>query len=582
MLCCLQPAFATPTTPSSDFIDNGDGTVTHKLTGLVWMRCSMGQTWDKATTSCTGTVATYTYAQAIALTNTFAGKSDWRLPNIAELRTIVERENINPAINTTLFPNTPADSFWSSSPSAYNSSNGWFVDSIGGGFDYVIKSNYNAVRLVRAGQLFVFLPSTTPTVDFVDNKNGTVIHKRTGLIWQRCPVGSTWTGSTCSGTATAYTYDEAMALKSNFAGKSDWRLPNQNELLSIAEYGSYNPAINTTIFPNTPPQSAFWSASLIAHAGGSNSAWITLFDDGSDFWCAKYGTNYVRLVRSGQLFGFLSLDLATQSAISLDFASNYDAKNAQIVELKNTSAKAIKVSNVMTSDAGSYWVNLFVDDKPACRAANYAVNLKNFTIPAKSSCKISVGFSPFDNLTAGKSVAATIILKTVINGVATDKTINVTGIGRMQVANAYNNKTGSLWGQNTWGMAELKGGNPPINTTLVGASSKYSSAKFWYGSVTDSTLQKATANVGNVVVFAQNSASSAGHVGVVIQTSPVITMLSMNDIKDANGVKVRKWSVRPVDWYPNKTAIWSPLITGFNASDATRHYGFVDWNSSLY
>jgi hypothetical protein len=37
-------AFATPTTPTGDFIDNGDGTVTHNTLDLVWMRCSMGQT----------------------------------------------------------------------------------------------------------------------------------------------------------------------------------------------------------------------------------------------------------------------------------------------------------------------------------------------------------------------------------------------------------------------------------------------------------------------------------------------------------------------------------------------------------
>jgi hypothetical protein len=267
----------------------------------------------------------------------------------------------------------------------------------------------------------------------------------------------------------------------------------------------------------------------------------------------------------------LSLNLSTQSAISLDFAVYYDAQNAQIVALKNTSAKAIKVNNVIVSDAGSYWVNLFADNKATCRAASYTQTTKNFTIPANSSCKIGIGFSPFDNLTAGKSVAATITLKTVINGIATDKVINVTGLGRAQLPTACH-----------WSVCQLKGGWPPINGKLIGLTNRYVSAKFWYGSVIDTTRQKTTASVGNLVVFAGNSVNIAGHVGVVIQTAPVVTMLSVNNIKDSNGVAVRKWSVRPVDWYPNKTAAWKPLITGFNSTDATKHYGFIDWNSSSY
>ncbi|MDP2902124.1 MAG: hypothetical protein Q8N96_03325 [Methylovulum sp.] len=44
LLFSWQAAFATPTTPTSEFIINNDGTVTHKTTGLTWMRCAMGQT----------------------------------------------------------------------------------------------------------------------------------------------------------------------------------------------------------------------------------------------------------------------------------------------------------------------------------------------------------------------------------------------------------------------------------------------------------------------------------------------------------------------------------------------------------
>ena len=100
------------------FTINNDGTVTDPTTGLTWMRCAMGQTWNG--TTCTGTASTYTYDQANALTGTvtFAGQSDWRLPNIRELQTIMNLSAYGPSIDSTAFPNfpnAPSNYFWSGS-----------------------------------------------------------------------------------------------------------------------------------------------------------------------------------------------------------------------------------------------------------------------------------------------------------------------------------------------------------------------------------------------------------------------------------------------------------------------------------
>lgn len=138
--------------PDSIYTDNGNGTVTDTSTGLMWKKCSEGQTWSG--TACTGTASNFSWSNALSRSATanFAGHTDWRLPNIKELSSLLEGCRIAPTINNSLFPGTPSEAFWSGSPYVGDLGSAWLVDF---GFGFVGNGNHsysNAVRLVREGK----------------------------------------------------------------------------------------------------------------------------------------------------------------------------------------------------------------------------------------------------------------------------------------------------------------------------------------------------------------------------------------------------------------------------------------------
>lgn len=144
--------FIPATAPDSRYIAPGDGTVTDSQTGLMWKQCSEGQSGaDCGAGSPTG----HTWREALqqAAASSFAGYSDWRLPNIKELSSLVEMRCYRPAININYFPNTASADYWSSSPFAGYSGNAWSVYfSYGYGGNLSEKLGGSAVRLVRGRQ----------------------------------------------------------------------------------------------------------------------------------------------------------------------------------------------------------------------------------------------------------------------------------------------------------------------------------------------------------------------------------------------------------------------------------------------
>ncbi len=154
----------TPSTPDSQFTVHGNGTVTHATTGLMWKVCSEGQTWSAGT--CTGYGFDYDYdsSMVVAESHTFAGHSDWRMPSMEELQSVIERcrESPGPRMNDAIFPSISSPHFWSGSLNANFSSAASFVNFYDGDSGSDNRSVRKQARFVRGAQSHAatgFLPN---------------------------------------------------------------------------------------------------------------------------------------------------------------------------------------------------------------------------------------------------------------------------------------------------------------------------------------------------------------------------------------------------------------------------------------
>jgi hypothetical protein len=125
------------------YTNNGDGTITDNATGLEWV----------ADPTAAGVGGTYSWADAITACEglTYAGHSDWRLPNVKELQSIVDFSRVGPAIDTTYFT-SQSDIYWSSTTHAGSTVFAWGVSfGVGNVIGDVDKTSPYYVRPVRGG-----------------------------------------------------------------------------------------------------------------------------------------------------------------------------------------------------------------------------------------------------------------------------------------------------------------------------------------------------------------------------------------------------------------------------------------------
>lgn len=160
---------------------------------------------------------------------------------------------------------------------------------------------------------------SAPQSRFTINADETVTDLWTGLIWQRCPLG---THLDTRGTTTpmddicflsgVHEYDWGGALQAaqslndggGFAGAVNWRLPNVKELMSITEQACVDPAINQLVFPNIVTDGSPgiliqtpWTSSPVDSNGTQYVASTVSFYNGTFNYDGVENSNGVRLVR---------------------------------------------------------------------------------------------------------------------------------------------------------------------------------------------------------------------------------------------------------------------------------------------
>lgn len=258
--------------PPGSYEIHPDGTVLDPITGLMWQRNvdvgpgdGGGFVWSAA----------FEHCQNLA----FAGYEDWRLPSRIELVSLVDFTRAEPAIAAETFPGTPAAWHWTSSLSVDPSNFAYYVNFFYGYTNSNDRVYSQQVRCVRTARRAMQNPAARYTLG-----DETVKDAATGLEWQRAvsPERLGWSD------ATAYC-DELVA-----GNAADFRLPTMKELQTLIDERTFDPAIDSVAFPDTPSEQ-YWSSSTWSES--PDQAWFVLFYDGYALYAAVTEQYRARCVR---------------------------------------------------------------------------------------------------------------------------------------------------------------------------------------------------------------------------------------------------------------------------------------------
>ncbi|MCY1151377.1 MAG: DUF1566 domain-containing protein [Sphaerochaetaceae bacterium] len=329
-----QDAQYTSNVPS--YTDNGNQTITDNVTGLIWSQelSEYPMTWEEAVA----------YVESL---NT-GGITTWRLPNIKELWSIRDFSQGWPWIDTNYF-HLVGDGSQGAQQHSW-SSNYYLVDTdlAKENVAFVVNDWTGHIKALD-GKRYVRAVSGKEygINDFKDNGDSTVSDLATGLMWAK------------DDSQEAMNWEEALAYAqtSEYAGYTDWRLPNAKELQSIVDYSGVYPAIDTSVFnisqivneaknddypyfwtsttnPYIDPndEDGYWYAWYVAFGyavdqngedihGAGAIRFDTKAEDGADGPDGERYYNYVRLVRGGNVKETPHGDFST---IDIDRIVNFD------------------------------------------------------------------------------------------------------------------------------------------------------------------------------------------------------------------------------------------------------------------
>lgn len=296
--------------------DNGDGSVSDLNTGLAWQKEP-------------GAKLTWSEARAGASAFRLAGHADWRLPTIKELYSLMDFSGSTPLPGRQGKPyldgmfgfrygDTAAGEriidaqFWSATEYSGRTM-GRDASVFGVNFaDGRIKAYPKALPGRGENRMFVRYVRGNPEYghnDFLDNRDGTVTDRATGLMWMQSDSGLLKAGPRSDG---RMDWPQALAWAARFdvAGHRDWRLPNAKELQSIVDYGRSPQASGT---PAIDP--VFSSAIVSDEAGrpGFGSYWT-----GTTHLDGPKGGSAAVYVAFGEALGFMRPPWSAAQPVLLD------------------------------------------------------------------------------------------------------------------------------------------------------------------------------------------------------------------------------------------------------------------------